>query len=291
MIHRNKSDALLRILGFWPGVSHGTRLEWGPIPTTLCSRGRHGCFAFAAMNRLKSTISCPKYGIWYINVYDYPQISWMMVIFHHFPQSIAISIGIFTERVISIFQVLPLGFRGLLTPVGWWNQAPQFSTVIHIQMPRYFGIYHIFSHPKTVSSWWLYVYIYISIYYPIGSHVEIPLVSVWALCLIYARWPSSHWWMIAGAWSCWRRDRVEDVQFKHKSSTLCWGQPVSASDFNFTRVDNKDQHYAGVSIRFFIHCAVDHGGVLYLTVADDITIIWQVNPSWINQGLLIQSWQ
>ena len=70
------------------------------------------------MNQLKSTISSPKYGIWYINVYDYPQISWMMVIFHHFPQSIAISIGIFTERVISIFQVLPLGFRGLLTPVG-----------------------------------------------------------------------------------------------------------------------------------------------------------------------------
>jgi hypothetical protein len=30
---------------------------------------------------------------------------------------------------------------------------------------------------------------------------------------------------------------------------------------------------------FLIHCAVDHGGVLYLTVADDITIIWQVNPS------------
>ena len=153
------------------------------------------------MNQLKSTISSPKYGIWYINVYDYPQISWMMVIFHHFPQSIAITIGIFTERVISIFQVLPLGFRGLLTPVGWWNQAPQSSRVIHIQMPRYLGMYHIFRHPKTVSSWWLYVYsvhiyiylyiiyiyiyyiyiIYISIYYPIGSHVEIPLVSVLAL--------------------------------------------------------------------------------------------------------------
>ena len=91
MIQRNNSDALLRIgirqedVSWWQGVNHGTGLEWGPIPITLCSRGRHGCFAFAAMNQLKSTISPPK--LWYgISMCILPQN--LMVDGHHFPSFI-----------------------------------------------------------------------------------------------------------------------------------------------------------------------------------------------------------
>ena len=251
----------------FPDIRFLTRSQpWHPAgmrsnPYYIVQQGKAWLFCIRGHEPIKSQQSLPQnmaYGISMSMIVPKSHGWWSFSII--FRNQLPLALGYLQKGSSASSRYFPwdfvvLGFRGLLTPVGWWNQAPQSSTVIHIQMPRYFGIYHIFSHPKTVSSWWLYVYIYI--YY-----IHINILSHWIPCrnppgiisfmMQGGRAHADGWSPALGAVEGGTESKMCNLSTSHQHyAGVSMGQQVSASDFNFTRVDNKDQHYAGVSIRFF----------------------------------------